>query len=646
MELDNGLTKGSSAEGAAANVAAGHVVTHTAAQEPSYPLEHDEQYNAWAAGYQDGCGEGYRESYEEGYGAGYEAGHFAAARDIFTNASAHTEQLKQQLDASVARQIGSAVKKTTLEMKARTESMMKQVMAAKAEDEKVAAEDKESDEEEDVPLTMRLRQPSLSATESGTAQPAPLPGIAAAADEEGATSLVDDLACAFCSRTFLRHCARATHQRFCAQRAAQQFAREQTASAEVTEVLEAAAAEDDEGDGENGTTVDETVPAKDAPKNVTPPGAGSATANITVAATACGSGFRHGEEVTVLYNTNAAGLGEWSTGTIVEVTTELGRGNKVRSCYRVRDHSDGTVTPIGDGSMAGDHPVLYPWQLAALQHCERVSALAQHTANLAAPQRDTRSLTPPLPPSLRLPSQPPAAGRAKAQIIEADQLTPTIMRRLLAFRQYLEVRREGVGSKATKKPWKLTVHRTCSCRGPDGSVVGVDSLAGGIDFTDVTRAFRLLYDEPRRRRALLFCNTDVTFVNALGLVEEGNDLGGLTTEMYSRFWCVSEDRPHAHVHSPVGCLCCNTGKPCWSPRQSSSSTLVARMAATQVAALTVATCRVLMPTSTRLRQSVWSCSSASSTTSVQLTSHPRKHPSFCRQWSLPLFKAWVCNCPL
>ena len=34
-------------------------------------------------------------------------------------------------------------------------------------------------------------------------------------------------------------------------------------------------------------------------------------------------GFRVGEEVCVLYNTNQVGLGEWSTGTVIDVANEL-----------------------------------------------------------------------------------------------------------------------------------------------------------------------------------------------------------------------------------------------------------------------------------------------------------------------------------
>ena len=80
------------------------------------------------------------------------------------------------------------------------------------------------------------------------------------------------------------------------------------------------------------------------------------------------------------------------------------------------------------------------------------------------------------------------------------------------------MRRLSIGSKATSKPWKLKIRRPphlCS---------------------DVLSAFRAVYEEPKKRRALLFSNTVVTFIDQWDVAEEGDDLGGLTSEMYSEFW--------------------------------------------------------------------------------------------------------------
>ena len=40
----------------------------------------------------------------------------------------------------------------------------------------------------------------------------------------------------------------------------------------------------------------------------------------------------------------------------------------------------------------------------------------------------------------------------------------------------------------------------------------------------------------RQRRAVLFANTVVSFLDQFGLLEQGEDLGGLTVEMFSSFW--------------------------------------------------------------------------------------------------------------
>ena len=111
----------------------------------------------------------------------------------------------------------------------------------------------------------------------------------------------------------------------------------------------------------------------------------------------------------------------------------------------------------------------------------------------------------------------------------ADEVTPQLMRRLLAFRQAIEYKRCLLGTKATNKPWKISVRRTSAAlHGGQG--------AGAIDHADAIRAFRVPFDDPKRKRALLHCNTVVSFVDPFGEVEDGEDLGGLTTEMYSNFW--------------------------------------------------------------------------------------------------------------
>ena len=65
------------------------------------------------------------------------------------------------------------------------------------------------------------------------------------------------------------------------------------------------------------------------------------------------------------------------------------------------------------------------------------------------------------------PSAPPAAPPAPAAVPAPPapaagpppKLTDELTRSLLAFRQYIEVRRLCMGSKATTKPWKLRVRR-------------------------------------------------------------------------------------------------------------------------------------------------------------------------------------------
>ena len=84
-------------------------------------------------------------------------------------------------------------------------------------------------------------------------------------------------------------------------------------------------------------------------------------------------------------------------------------------------------------------------------------------------------------------------------------------RRVLALRQYVEMRRVAVCGRAAK-PWMLRVQR--------------DRL-----LDDVLAAFA-----PVASAKKLFSPTAVTFTSAFGEVEDGDDRGGLTAEMYSLFW--------------------------------------------------------------------------------------------------------------
>ena len=147
----------------------------------------------------------------------------------------------------------------------------------------------------------------------------------------------------------------------------------------------------------------------------------------------------------------------------------------------------------------------------------------------------------------RAPMTPSPSSTAHAS---QDAVPPELMRRVLAFRQYLEVKRMGLGSKATKS-WKLTVRRQEAVDAGGGSCGLLHAeTAGGIEHTDVLRAFHVLYDDPKRKRSLLFCNTVVSFIDAFGVREEGEDLGGLTTEMFSRFWSAIL-APEARLFEPA-----------------------------------------------------------------------------------------------
>jgi hypothetical protein len=89
-----------------------------------------------------------------------------------------------------------------------------------------------------------------------------------------------------------------------------------------------------------------------------------------------------------------------------------------------------------------------------------------------------------------------------------------LIRRQLALRQYVEMRRTALGCKATSKPWRLAVRR--------GAVLddGLHAF-GGVS---------------SRKRSLLFGTTAITFRDEWGDEEEGQDHGGLTAEMLALFW--------------------------------------------------------------------------------------------------------------
>ena len=103
-------------------------------------------------------------------------------------------------------------------------------------------------------------------------------------------------------------------------------------------------------------------------------------------------------------------------------------------------------------------------------------------------------------------------------MVATDELDEgAFLRRFLAFRQYVEMLLQYLPSKtARNKPWRLTVRRNQLCQ----DVVGHFSPA--IKAADT--------------KLKLFQRTEVTFIDAHGGEEEGEDLGGLTVELYSCFF--------------------------------------------------------------------------------------------------------------
>ena len=93
---------------------------------------------------------------------------------------------------------------------------------------------------------------------------------------------------------------------------------------------------------------------------------------------------------------------------------------------------------------------------------------------------------------------------------QAEQASTQTERRLLALRQYIEMRRVALGKPATK-PWRMTIRRAAF-------VEDVLHYFGGLTPT---------------KRAKLFAPTWVSFTSHFGDQEDGDDRGGLTAELFS-----------------------------------------------------------------------------------------------------------------
>ena len=111
----------------------------------------------------------------------------------------------------------------------------------------------------------------------------------------------------------------------------------------------------------------------------------------------------------------------------------------------------------------------------------------------------------------QLPPQPPPRDEDEAAWREhaSDEAFNS---RYLALRQHIDFLRENAGKVANKERWKLKVRR--------GSLVD-----------DVLEAFGKL-----NSKGLLWRTTDVVFFGLNGEQEEGRDLGGLSSEMHTKFW--------------------------------------------------------------------------------------------------------------
>ena len=139
------------------------------------------------------------------------------------------------------------------------------------------------------------------------------------------------------------------------------------------------------------------------------------------------------------------------------------------------------------------------------------SDLRQTLASLATSIEVTLDTSAPaLAPAESVQQNPSAmAIYADGEVLDAD----AFLRRFVAFRQYVEFVLKHLSPKAAKtKSWRMTIRR--------------DALCG-----DVLEYF---HDGSKVK---LFQSTEVAFIESLtGLHEDGRDDGGLTAEMYSRFF--------------------------------------------------------------------------------------------------------------
>ena len=105
-------------------------------------------------------------------------------------------------------------------------------------------------------------------------------------------------------------------------------------------------------------------------------------------------------------------------------------------------------------------------------------------------------------------------GKRQRQRDEAARAAKALeqARRVLALRQYIEMRRVAVCGRAAK-PWRLRVRR------------------GAALLDDVLEAFAACGSAKK-----LFSPTAVTFTSELGQTEDGDDRGGLTAEMFTLVW--------------------------------------------------------------------------------------------------------------
>ena len=109
--------------------------------------------------------------------------------------------------------------------------------------------------------------------------------------------------------------------------------------------------------------------------------------------------------------------------------------------------------------------------------------------------------------------------KAAAVVAAVDAaLCDGLEHRLLALRQYIEMRRaaSAASSKAACRAWRISIRR--------GALV-----------EDVLAAFAQI-SPSRSKHPALFSPTVVKFVSAHGEIEDGDDQGGLTAEMYASFW--------------------------------------------------------------------------------------------------------------